>query len=109
MFEEIVTSDIVNPTLCALTSQKLTSLPHTWLRGRYAMHAAATVHKRLAAVAVMSRELGTLSVTAPPMKSATTCTASPTDLSSVVRVVEKPCQYGQKLHIGVLQVLLPCP
>lgn len=90
IFEDIVTKDTVKPTLWALTSQKLTSLPHVLLRGRKERHAAETVQSRFAAVAVISREFGTFNVIAPPMNNATTWTASPTDLSSVVLVVENP-------------------
>jgi hypothetical protein len=90
MFEDIVTSEIVNPTDWALTSQKQASLSHFCSRGKYAIHAAATVHMMLAAVAVSNLLLGIFSVIAPPMTSAMIWTASPTDLSSVVLVVENP-------------------
>ena len=90
MFEDIVTSEIVNPTDCALTSQKQASLCHFCSRGRYAIQAAATVHRILAAVEVSNLLLGTFNVIVPPMTRATITTASPTDLSSVVLVVENP-------------------
>ncbi len=80
----------MNPTDWALTSQKHTSLPHVLDRGRYAIRAAQTVQRMFAAVAVNSREFGTFNVIVPPMIKATICTASPTDLSSVVLVVENP-------------------
>ena len=48
------------------------------------------VQRMLAAVAVSRREFGTFSVIVPPMRKAIIWTASPTDLSSVVFVVEKP-------------------
>lgn len=54
------------------------------------MHAEEIKHIVFATVATARRELGTLSVIVPAMNKATTCTASPTDLSSVVFVVEKP-------------------
>lgn len=55
MLDEMVVSETVKPTDCALTSQKLTRRPHVFDRGRYAMHAAATVHRRLATVATAKR------------------------------------------------------
>lgn len=90
IFELIVTNDTANPTDCELTSQKLTNLPHVFDRGRYARHAAETVQRVFATVAVISLDLGTFSVMVPPISSAMIWTASPTDLSSVVLVVEKP-------------------
>lgn len=90
MFEEMVTREMVKPTLWELTSQKLTNLPHVFLRGRKDKNTAETVQRMFAAVAVRSREFGTFNVMAPPMNKAITWTASPTDLSSVVLVVEKP-------------------
>lgn len=90
MFEEIVTNEIVKPTLWALTSQKLTNLAHVSLRGRKDRHAAETVQRMFAAVAVRSREFGMFNVMAPLMNNVMTWKASPTDLSSVVLVVENP-------------------
>ena len=87
---ETVIKLTVKPTLWLFTSQKLTSRPHVFDRGKYAMHAAETVHSTLATVAVKSLELGTLRVMMPPMSRAMTCTASPTDLSSIVFEVLKP-------------------
>lgn len=55
MFEEIVVKETVNPTDWELTSQKHASLPHVFDRGRYAINAADSVHRRFAAVAVRSR------------------------------------------------------
>lgn len=52
---EIVTRETVNPTDCALTSQKHTSRPQVFERGRYAINAAAMVQRMFAAVAVASR------------------------------------------------------
>lgn len=57
MFDEMVVSETVKPTDCELTSQKQTSLPHVFERGRYAMHAAATVQRILATVAVRRRAI----------------------------------------------------
>lgn len=57
---EIVTRETVNPTDCALTSQKHTSRPQVFDRGRYAINAAATVHRTFATVAVASRAKGLL-------------------------------------------------
>jgi len=85
-----VTSEIVNPTDCALTSQKQASLSHFCSRGKYAIHAAATVHRILATVEVSNLLLGIFRVIVPPMTSAMITTASPTDLSSVVLVFENP-------------------
>jgi hypothetical protein len=51
----MVVRDTVNPTDCALTSQKHTSRPQVFDRGRYAMQAAATVQRMLATVAVIRR------------------------------------------------------
>lgn len=109
----MVVRETVKPTDCALTSQKETSRPHVFDSGRYAMQAAETVHRRLATVAVIKRaiviscqrnecqeirefrefhcsQLGTFRMKVPPMRSATICTASPTDLSCVVVVVSNP-------------------
>lgn len=93
MLEDTVVRETVNPTDCALTIQKQTSLPHVLDRGRYAIKAAHTVQMILAAVAVKSREFGTFSVIVPPMRRAIIWTASPTDFSSGVLVVENPLQY----------------
>lgn len=90
MFEDIVTSEIVNPTDCALTSQKQASLCHFCSRGKYAIHAAVTVHRMLAAVEVSNLLFGIFSVIVPPITSAIMTTASPTDFSSVVLVFENP-------------------
>lgn len=110
IFDEIVVRETVKPTDCAFTSQNATSRPHVFDSGRYAMQAADTVHRRLATVAVTKRasivhvskmafkaifrsnyaQLGTFRIKVPPMRSATICTASPTDLSWVVVVVSKP-------------------
>jgi hypothetical protein len=94
MFDETVTSEIVNPTDCVLTSQNETSRPQVLERGRYAVHAAATVHMIFAAVAVSRREFGTLRVIAPPIMRAMIWIASPTDLSWVVLVVLNPYTYS---------------
>jgi hypothetical protein len=45
------------------------------------MEAEAAVQSKFATVAVASRDLGIVSVIAPPMIKAMICTASPTDLS----------------------------
>lgn len=90
MFDEIVTSETVNPTDCAFTSQKQTSRDHFIDRGKYAMHPAATVHRILAAVEVSSRELGTFKVIVPPITNDIITTASPTDFNSVVLVCVNP-------------------
>jgi hypothetical protein len=55
MLDEMVVSDTVKPTDCAFTSQKQTSRPQVFDRGRYAIQAAATVQRMLATVAVMRR------------------------------------------------------
>jgi hypothetical protein len=81
MFDETVTSEIVNPTDCVLTSQNETRRPQVLARGRYAVHAAATVQMIFAAVAVSRREFGTLRVMAPPIIRAMIWIASPTDFS----------------------------
>lgn len=81
MFDETVTSEMVNPTDCVLTSQNETSRPQVFARGRYAVHAAATVQMIFAAVAVSRREFGTLRVMDPPMMRAIIWIASPTDFS----------------------------
>lgn len=81
MLEEMVVSDTVKPTDCALTSQKQTNLPQVFDLGRYATMAADIVHSKLAAVAVAKRLFGTFRVIVPPMSNATIWTASPTDLS----------------------------
>lgn len=90
ILELSVTKLTVKPTLCEFTNQKLTRRPHVFDRGRYARQAAETVQRIFAAVAVSNRELGTLSVMIPPIRSEMTCTASPTDFNSVVLVVENP-------------------
>lgn len=81
MFDDTVTREMVKPTDCALTNQKLARRPQVLDLGRYAMQAEATVQSTLATVAVASLELGTLRVMMPPMIRAMICTASPTDLS----------------------------
>lgn len=83
MFDDTVTSEMVKPTDCALTNQKLARRPQVFDLGRYAIHAEATVQSMLATVAVASLEFGTLSVMVPPIRRAIICTASPTDLSCV--------------------------
>lgn len=109
MLEETVVNDTVKPTDCAFTSQNETSLPQVLERGRYARHAAETVHRILATVAVNSRasyqsihdhdlvaqvlhhlQFRTFRTMTPLMMSATICVASPTDFNSVVLVVENP-------------------
>jgi hypothetical protein len=55
MLDETVVSATVKPTDCELTSQKHTSRPHVFERGRYAMQAAATVQRMFATVAVSKR------------------------------------------------------
>lgn len=55
MLEEMVVSATVKPTDCEFTSQKDTSLPQVFDRGRKAMQAAETVQRMLAAVAVSKR------------------------------------------------------
>lgn len=81
MLDDIVTNEMVKPTDCALTSQKLARRPQVFDRGRYAMQAEATVQRMLATLAVTSLELGTFNVITPPTSNATICTASPTDFS----------------------------
>jgi hypothetical protein len=81
MFEETVTREMVEPTDCALTSQKLANLPHVLALGMQAIQAEATVQRMLANVAVASLEFGTFRVIVPPISRATICTVSPTDLS----------------------------
>lgn len=63
MLDEIVVRETVNPTDCALTSQKHTSLPQVLERGRYAIKAAAMVQRMFATVAVMRRAAGSSAVT----------------------------------------------
>lgn len=90
MFDDMVTNETVKPTDCEFTSQKQTSLDHFSSRGKYAIQAAATVQRILAAVEVSNLEFGTFKVMVPPMINETTTTASPTDFNSVVFVVENP-------------------
>lgn len=54
------------------------------------MQADDTIHIVFATVATANRELGTFRVIVPAINNAITWTASPTDFSSVVFVVEKP-------------------
>jgi hypothetical protein len=79
ILDETVTKDTVNPTDCELVNQKHANLDYFCDAGRYAMHAAETVHKILAAVATSNPELGTFNVIIPLMSRATIRTPSPTD------------------------------
>lgn len=112
MLDEIVVSATVNPTDCELTSQKLTSLPHVFSRGRKAMQPAEIVHSMFAAVAVSNRAGGqklvqstsahvvNLAPTVGHIEDDGSANEKGNDLNSIANRLELSCHRSTEPHIS---------